>query len=260
MASSARVTLVVPCYNEASRLQPDAFVGFAQKHPEVRLTFVDDGSTDDTLARLREIATAAGKQVSVLHHAPNRGKAEAVRTGMLVACDSGIELAGYWDADLATPLEELPRFVRTLDELPEREIVFGARVQLLGRTIQRSAPRHYLGREFATAASLLLGLPVYDTQCGAKLFRVSPDVRALFAEPFVVGWTFDVEIIARLARLRRDTGGPGPRDVIYELPLRTWRDVEGSKVRPADFARAMAELWRVYRRYLRAGAPPFPTP
>jgi dolichyl-phosphate beta-glucosyltransferase len=126
-------------------------------------------------------------------------------------------------------------------------------VQLLGRTIQRRLYRHYIGRVFATAASGVLSLPVYDTQCGAKLFRVSPSIRALFAEPFLGRWTFDVEIIARLTR---QCAGEGRRacDVMYELPLDEWRDIDGSKVRPLDFLTALIELVRIRRRYFSHSA------
>ncbi|KAK3287117.1 hypothetical protein CYMTET_5346 [Cymbomonas tetramitiformis] len=82
-------------------------------------------------------------------------------------------------------------------------MVFGARVALLGRYIQRKASRHYLGRIFATLASLVLDVPIYDTQCGAKMFRVTPDLNTVLSQPFRSRWIFDVELIARFVALRK---------------------------------------------------------
>ena len=244
-------TIVVPCYNEARRLPIDAFLEFAAAHPFVRFLLVNDGSTDDTAMVIGRLLASAPDRFERLDHPHNRGKAEAVRAGMLKAFASGGRYAGYWDADLATPLREIPRFIESLETHPHREICFGVRVQLLGRTIHRRFYRHYLGRVFATAASLALRLPIYDTQCGAKLFRISPEMRALFTEPFLVNWTFDVEIVARLTLRRQSTGRPGPRETIYELPVEEWQDVGGSKVRPLDFVTALVDIIRIQRKYLR---------
>jgi putative flippase GtrA len=161
----------------------------------------------------------------------------------LAATASGADLAGYWDADLATPLEAIPDFIDVLDEHPETELVLGARVSLLGREIERKALRHYLGRVFATCASLVLDLPVYDTQCGAKLMRCDVNTQVLFEEPFGSRWIFDVEMLARYLH-----GRETPHQ-IRELPLDRWTDVAGSKVKPIDFLRALGELIRVHRRY-----------
>jgi hypothetical protein len=120
----------------------------------------------------------------------------------------------------------------------------------MGRTIERRAWRHYLGRLFATAASVVLDLPVYDTQCGAKLFRATPLTERIFAEPFVARWVFDVEILARFMAF--DPRGPDRIDTaLYELPLRQWVDVAGSKVRPIDFAKSARDLAAIHRTYSR---------
>jgi glycosyltransferase involved in cell wall biosynthesis len=242
-------TLVVPCFNEATRLPVDRFVGFIGAQPSVRLLFVNDGSSDSTLERLLEVRRASPERVEIRDLPHNVGKAEAVRQGMITAFD-GASFAGYWDADLSTPLEELQHFTELMHRRPEIEMVFGARVKLLGRTIERHPWRHYPGRVFATLASEMLGLPIYDTQCGAKLFRSSPEIAALFARPFLSNWTFDVEILARLVAARRDTAAPPPESIIYEHPLHEWRDVGESKVRGVDFLRALLELVRIRRRYL----------
>jgi hypothetical protein len=157
---------------------------------------------------------------------------------------------GYWDADLATPLEAIPEFLTVLEARPDLDMVFGSRVKLLGRQVKRRASRHYLGRVFATVVSLMLRMPIYDTQCGAKIFRVCPETSALFAEPFHTRWVFDVELLARYIRELRSPEIAAER--IYELPLHRWEDVGGSKVKPLDFFIAFRDVLRIYWRYMRA--------
>lgn len=248
MPEAAKTWIVVPCYNEAARLEREQILRFAAAQPALHLLFVDDGSRDETRSLLDSMA-AEQPSISVVAQPRNLGKAEAVRRGMNEAFAHDPIYVGYWDADLATPLEEIPRFVELLDAHPEVDVLFGSRVKLLGRTIDRRASRHYLGRVSATAISLTLGLAVYDTQCGAKLFRASPACRALFARPFATHWVFDVEIVARMIRAHRAGAGPDPTAAIREIPLRSWRDVAGSKVRPVDFFKSMLELLRIRRLY-----------
>ncbi|MDQ1419024.1 MAG: hypothetical protein QOJ52_986, partial [Acidimicrobiaceae bacterium] len=81
--------------------------------------------------------------------------------------------------------------------------MLGSRIARLGSTIERTARRHLLGRVFATAASVALGCQVYDTQCGAKVFRVTPALTVALQRPFRSAWAFDVELQSRLL-----TGGP----------------------------------------------------
>jgi hypothetical protein len=181
--------------------------------------------------------------------AANGGKAEAVRQGMLKAYAwRPFAFIGYWDADLATPLSAIADFRAQLDRHPRVEALLGARVRLLGRHIERRAWRHCLGRLFATVAAGVLKVPVYDTQCGAKLFRASERLRAILAEPFRTTWIFDVELLARLLAII--PADHDPAELIHELPLAVWRDVAGSKVKARDFVRAagqLATIWRTYR-------------
>lgn len=247
--SGLRAAIVVPCYNEAKRLDVQSFSSYFAKRHDVQFVFVDDGSTDNTLGVLQSLTESDRQRFSVLSLERNQGKAEAVRQGMLKAFSETIDAFGYWDADLATPLEAIDDFCDTLVDHPQVEIVLGSRVKLLGHDIQRYVSRHYLGRIFATVVSLVLGIGVYDTQCGAKLFRATPEIRQLFEEPFLARWIFDVEIIARLIKARRGTDQPTAEQVMRELPLEQWRDVPGSKLKPSDFFKAIFELAAIYRRY-----------
>jgi len=242
--------IVIPCFNEAKRLDRATFEQFAADHPETRFWFVDDGSTDATRQILEGLATRMPERASVVGLERNSGKAEAVRAGVNRALEREPTYVGFWDADLATPLPVIREFSQLLDDNPRLEMIMGARVQLLGRRIERSALRHYAGRIAATAISTVLGLRVYDTQCGAKLFRADA-ARELFREPFRTRWIFDAEIIARLiARLGSDSN-PSARDVVYEYPLHTWMDVRGSKIGPSDYLRAAVDLVRIYSHYVR---------
>jgi dolichyl-phosphate beta-glucosyltransferase len=241
---------VVPCYNEGLRLPVDRFREFLQSC-DVSFVFVDDGSRDNTVERIESLRAGQEEGRVVLLRLPmNQGKAEAVRKGVEFAMDQAAEFVGYWDADLATPLEAIPEFLTVLEARPDLDMVFGSRVKLLGRQVKRRVSRHYLGRVFATVVSLMLKLPIYDTQCGAKIFRVRPETRALFAEPFHTRWVFDVELLARYIRELRSPEAAAER--IYELPLHCWEDVGGSKVKPLDFFVAFRDVVRIYWRYMRA--------
>jgi len=242
--------IVIPCFNEAKRLDQAAFERFSSENPDVSLVFVDDGSRDDTRRILEELTARLSDRASVVALEENSGKAEAVRQGVNHALERQSSYVGFWDADLATPLDVIGKFSDLLDADPQLQMIMGARVQLLGRHIERSPLRHYAGRVAATAISTVLGLRVYDTQCGAKLFR-SDAARELFSEPFRTRWIFDAEIIARLIARPSAHSGPAARDLIYEYPLHAWLDVRGSKVGPSDYLRAAVDLHRIYKHYVR---------
>ena len=241
--------IVVPCYNEQNRFEADRFADFLALNHPIQFCFVNDGSKDGTLAILERFRVVHPDRVTVIDLQPNGGKGEAVRRAMIeMIARPEVEFVGFWDADLATPLTALPKFLRAIQEQPQVAMVFGARVRLLGRNVKRNPIRHYLGRGFATAVSTMLGLPIYDTQCGAKLFRVTPELSQILAKPFQSRWIFDVEIIARFMCLP-GIGSSGAEDAIYELPLDTWHDIAGSKLSSSDFLRSVGELAKIRKTY-----------
>ena len=220
-AGGEKLCLVVPCYNERGRLRPAEFASL-WNDPSIQLVLVDDGSTDDTLDILQSMAEGR-PSVDVIALPHNAGKGEAVRRGLLRAGERRTEWVGYLDADLATPPTELLRLFAIGRERPGTDVILASRVALLGRSVRRSVFRHYTGRMFATLASVVLAKPVYDTQCGAKLFRSTAALERAIATPFRSRWAFDVELLGRLDR------SGAPAEAFWEEPLRIWHDAAGSR-------------------------------
>lgn len=238
-----KTIIVVPCYNESKRLRQDAFLDYVEKHQDVAFLFANDGSRDNTLEVLQAL-TARHERLLLLDIQPNGGKAEAVRKGMLYAAEQyKPEYIAFWDADLATPLEEIESMVGWAEK--GYDAVMGLRLMRLGAKVRRKPLRHYLGRCFATVASMMLGLPVYDTQCGAKMFRRDV-VEAIFPEQFITRWLFDVEL---LARYKKAFGTERATEKIYEFPLFQWQDIDGSQLKSRDFFKAPMELLKIKRKY-----------
>jgi glycosyltransferase involved in cell wall biosynthesis len=244
------LVLVVPCYNEATRLDAAAFVAMTDATAGLNLLFVDDGSTDGTAEVHQRMCQARPGRIESLTLPRNQGKAEAVRQGLQHALGGPAAVVGYLDADLATPPSEVQRLCALFQGQDQFDLLLASRVKLMGRTIERHAGRHYLGRVFATAASLALRMPVYDTQCGAKLLRRLPALTHALATPFRGRWTFDVELLGRLI-----AGAPGIMPVpiarIREEPLLVWRDVGGSKLNPTHMLRAGLDLALIGRDMAR---------
>lgn len=238
-----KTIVVVPCYNESKRLRQDDFIEYVERNDDVAFLFANDGSKDNTLEVLQSLASK-NERLLLLDIQPNGGKAEAVRKGMLYAAEHyNPEYIAFWDADLATPLNEILPMVDWADK--GYDVVMGLRLMRLGANVKRKTMRHYLGRCFATVASMMLKLPVYDTQCGAKLFKREV-VESIFTEQFITRWLFDVEL---LARYKQKYGAEQAMHKIYEFPLFQWEDVDGSQLKSRDFFKAPIELMKIRKRY-----------
>lgn len=231
-----KICLVIPCYNEAKRLDFNKF-----KSVNCYYLFVNDGSNDNTLEIIKNNLK---DNMFVLDLKSNLGKGEAIRRGFLhitqLPIFNEIDWIGFWDADLAAPLHELKDFI-LYEELFEQKLyaIWGSRVKILGSNIIRSPLRHCLGRIFAVAVAIVLKVKSYDSQCGAKLFR-KEIVDKYFSEPFISRWIFDVELLLRMKNLN-----------MAEYPLKNWKDVSGGNLKVHSIAlRTMREIIKLRFKYL----------
>ena len=237
--------LIIPCYNEEKRLDTKAFLELAQRHNDIMFMFVNDGSKDNTLKVLQSLAEAASN-ITASDLPQNVGKAEAVRQGVLTALAAYPEIPtiAFYDADLATPFNDLNIMI---DRLLQEQLLMiaGCRFKRLGGNIDRRFGRFILGRIFATVAANILKLPVYDTQCGAKVFS-HEIAQQIFKQPFVSKWLFDIELFARIINIH---GYPETIDRVVEYPLTSWKDIGGSKLKFSSILRQPINLLKIHRTY-----------
>ncbi|HTG93797.1 MAG TPA: dolichyl-phosphate beta-glucosyltransferase [Pyrinomonadaceae bacterium] len=189
------LSLVIPAYNEAVRLGTSLHttVKYLREHwPESELIVVDDGSRDNTAALAREILEDnASLRTSIISYKSNLGKGRAVRLGLQAARG---DVALFSDADLSTPITEVPKLVEPIMR-GDFDVTFGSRAldrSLIG--VHQPWRREQGGRIFNLVVRLATGLPFWDTQCGFKAFRMKvcrPIVEAATVDRF----GFDVELL-----------------------------------------------------------------
>ncbi len=225
-------SVVLPLYNEARRLRAarDGVDWLRARHGPVEAVWVDDGSTDGTLAALR--ADAGPDDIVIA--APHRGKGGALREGVAAARGARILVT---DVDWSVGPHLVPSLLAV-----DADVVLATREGADARRVGEPLLRHWLGRTFNHAVKALVLTGHEDTQCGCKLLRADV-AKSLFAALTVDGFAFDVELLY-LARLRGHH--------VREVPV-VWRYEADSRVRPVRDAVAMAQdVWRV-RRNARLG-------
>lgn len=233
-------TIVIPCYNEAQRFAVDDYKNFLQKN-NFYIIFVNDGSTDQTDTIIKNLVQEFPEQTEVIELSQNLGKAEAVRQGVLRAIEISDQVA-FSDADLSVSLSELEVM---FEKMNKYEFVFGSRIRTLNNNIERKLLRHYASRLFATLVSLAIGLPVYDTQCGVKIFSKELADK-VFSEKFYSRWFFDVEIFIRLKKIY---SLEEIQQLAFEYPLINWKERGGSRLQVIDFIKAPYKLWQIRKKY-----------
>lgn len=241
------IAMVVPCFNEAQRFDIEYWTEVTEL-TNCNWIFVDDGSVDQTYDVLQRFCSDKHK---VIRLQKNAGKAEAIRIGILdyLSSSSDASVIGFIDADSAFSSRDVARILSIagkMSQSPDFYSLWASRAPLAGRTIQRKLSRHYIGRFVATVLSLGVDDVPYDTQCGFKLFARNDHLIEMLEEPFLTRWFFDVEILFRLRNLN-------PQCQIWEEPLRSWIDVEGSKVSMRNSLAILSELLKIKRLQLKQG-------
>ncbi len=239
-----RTCIIIPCYNEAKRFKAGEFLDFLEREPDIDFCCVNDGSTDGTEDILRHFCSQAPGRLHCVSYSGNKGKAEAVRTGVQhILALKQYRKVGFADADLATPLSEIKRLIQVFGLKRNACLVMGSRVRRMGVHIERRFFRHYIGRSFAVIIALLFRLRAYDTQCGAKILTADL-AETVFDRPFLSRWLFDVEILLRIRNMRSDYD-----KIIQEIPLDVWLEQGKSKIRFSHFFKMPVQLWKMYFRY-----------
>ncbi len=242
----ANICIVVPCYNEETRLPVNDFREYLLIHYDVDFCFVNDGSTDGTKDLLVKLCKENNNHLFSISLPENKGKAEAVRIGIIQSLSrKDYEIIGFWDADLSTPLDEIQYLKTYIDKNTNYAFAFGSRIKTLGVVIERKLLRHYFGRVFATFASGIVRLPVYDTQCGAKLIKTEV-AEKVFCYPFCSKWLFDIEIFARMIEIY---GHDEAQKMMVEVPLRKWIDKGNSRITTSYLFKMPFELFSIFAKH-----------
>lgn len=243
--SKSCVGVVIPCYNEESRLLSKEFTDFLDSNLGYHLCFVNDGSKDDTLKVLKDLAKGREDFISVYDCEKNGGKGEAVRQGMLhLVKDPQLDYLGYLDADLSTDFKDFDDLVNTIEN-SDFQIVSGSRIARMGADINKESAREIISLTINFIIRKILGMNFKDTQCGAKIIRRDL-VKVVFKDKFLTRWLFDVEIFKRMGIIY---GKEKAVSMICEQPLKRWIHADGSKLSMKDSLKIVGQLGEIAVKY-----------
>jgi len=237
-ADGARVTVVVPAFNEARRFTQhlglfEAAVREGSICPRsTEVIVVDDGSTDETAAKAEEVLSPTFPLLRVLQLHNNSGKGAAIRVGTAAAT---APVVLFMDADMSIEPSQIPHLVKAIGPA---DLAIGSRSLAESVVLSNGVQRKVMGRSFNMLVGALTDMPFGDTQCGFKAFR-TPLARILFHLLTVQRFAFDVELLCLARRLRMEIG---------EVAVR-WHEVGHSRVRTlTDSVTMTRDVLNVSRR------------
>lgn len=237
------ISIIIPAYEESERLGDSIrkiLFYIKKENLNAELIVVDDGSKDNTAEVGKKVCAEFPEiKTKVIRYEPNRGKGFAVKTGLSAA--EG-DFALFSDADLSTPIEELPKLIKPIQD-GEYDVTFGSRAldrSLIGT--HQPWRREQGGKVFNFIVRTLTGLPFWDTQCGFKAFNMQK-FRPLLELMQIDRFGFDVEFlyVANYKGLR-----------LKEIPVR-WDHCEGTKVSVFRDSQRMFNEVRLIRKNAKKG-------
>ncbi len=233
-----KLSLLVPLYNESAIIADSAKVFseyLASEFSDYELIFVDDGSTDGSAAIVEGLGLP---NTRVISYQPNRGKGNAVKTGMLAA--SG-EIAMFLDADLAYGTDVIRQAVDTLEKNPDKSVLIGSRPLHPEGYAGYSAIRRLASKTYIRVLNVVGGFRLSDSQCGCKAYR-GEAIRGIFSRVETKGFAFDFETILWAQKL-----GYG----IVEMPVKIVNHRESKVSVVRDTFRMLGELRQIKKRVRR---------
>ncbi len=237
------LSIIIPAFNESERIGnsiQEILNYIKRENLNAELIVVDDGSKDNTYQTAKNAsAEFSDLQTKVIRYEKNQGKGFAVKTGLWEAQG---EISVFSDADLSTPIEELTKLVKPIQD-GEFDLTFGSRAldrNLIGT--HQSWRREQSGKVFNLIVRNLTGLPFCDTQCGFKAFNMRK-FRPLLNTMRINRFGFDVEFlfVADYKGLK-----------LSEIPVR-WNHCDGTKVSVFRDSYRMFNEVRQIRRNAKSG-------
>ncbi|NER12765.1 glycosyltransferase [Leptobacterium flavescens] len=235
--------IVVPCYNESSRLSKASFKEFINSHKDYHFCFVNDGSKDNTLDLLKQLKEECSNEISILNFPEKRGKSSAILEGIqFLYSVPSFEQIGFLDADLSVSFDEYKEMNQLLECNTSYSIIFGSRE----RNSERGFFRDFVSQIGKRIIRFTFRLPFQEARCKAKIFRRDA-IPVVFHKEFVSKWLFNVEIFVRFINNYQLGYRPVRRILEYELKHR--KGFKEPRLNLIDFILVPRDVFKIYFGY-----------